>query len=177
VPETLFPPVEAHVFDTSAFILFERRDAVDLLERAVTERSVELRIPERVYAELTPEELPYAEPPVERAIEDEWVRVLGNIEYANPVVSETMDLVRRYIAAASDKHEDDVEQADAALGGATATLFESGTVDSAAVYTTDRAAGRGLERALAEHGYEDRLTVVDAFDFFETIERRYRFQG
>ena len=177
MPEPLFPPTEAHVIDTNLFIAFERTDALSLLERAVTERGVELLLPERVYDELTPEGLPYETPPVDQAIDDGWVRIIEEIDYSNPVVSNTMDMVRRYIAAADGRSEHDIEQADAVVGGVTATLLAQEQVESVAVYTSDRAAFRGIERALAENGYNNRVQLVRAFDFFDAVQDRYQFES
>lgn len=171
-----FPEADAHVIDASLFILFERKDAIPLLERATGDYDVTLVVPQRVYEELRPEALSYGTPPVEEAVSAGWVRVLDEIDYASPVVSTTMDLVRRYIAAASDRSEDTIEQADAALGGATTTLLERGDADTVAVYTRDKAAFRGIERALAEHDYEQRVQMVNAFDCYKTIRERYQFQ-
>ena len=175
--DSLFPDVEAHVIDTNLFVAFERHDTVDLLERGVRAHDVVLLLPSRVYEELTPANYPYGTPPVDDASEAGWVEVLEDVDYTNPVVSATMDMVRRYIAAADDRSEHDIEQADAEVGGATAMLLERGDADSVAVYTHDLPAFRGIERALTEHGYEDRVQLVRAFDFVEAVENRYQFQG
>jgi hypothetical protein len=177
VSDPLFPDVEAHVIDTNLFVTFERHDTVDLLERAVRAHDAILLLPSRVYEELTPANYPYGTPPVDDASKAGWVEVLEDVDYTNPVVSATMDMVRRYIAAADDRSEHDIEQADAEVGGATAMLLERGDADSVAVYTHDLPAFRGIERALAEHGYEDRVQLVRAFDFVEAVENRYQFQG
>lgn len=171
-----FPEADAHVIDASLFILFERKSAVELLERAVQEFDVTLVVPQRIYDELTPADLPYETPPIDDALDAGWVRVSDEIDYANPIVSTTMDLVRRYIAAASDRPQDEIEQADAALGGVTATLLEQGEIETVAVYTRDKAAFRGIERALAEHGYEQRVQLVNAFDCYEVVRERFQFQ-
>jgi hypothetical protein len=177
MPESLFPPTEAHVIDTNLFIAFERTDSLSLLERAVTGRGIEFLLPERVYDELTPEGLPYETPPIDQAIDDGWVRIIQDIDYSDPVVSNTMDMVRRYIAAADGRSEHDIEQADAVVGGVTATLLVKEQVESVAVYTSDRAAFRGIERALAEHGYNNRVQLVRAFDFFDAVQDRYQFES
>lgn len=174
--DSLFPDVEAHVIDTNLFVTFERHDTVELLERAVRDHDIVLLLPSRVYEELTPAEYPYGTPPVDNAIEAGWVEVLDEVNYSNPTVSSTMDMVRRYIAAADDRPEHDIEQADAEVGGVTATLLERGDADSVAVYTHDLPAFRGIERALAEHGYEDRVQLVRAFNFVMSVEERYQFQ-
>jgi predicted nucleic acid-binding protein len=142
VTTQLFPDVDAHVIDTNLFVAFERNDAIDLLERNVSEHEVTVSVPRRVYEELTPESLPYDTPPVDEAIEAGWVELLDEVDYANPVVSATMDMVRRYIAAADERAAHTVEQADAEVGGATATLLERGTANSVAVYTNDLPAFR-----------------------------------
>jgi len=93
VSDQLFPDADAHVIDTDLFIAFERNGAVNLLERSTSEHNVTLLVPQRVYDELAPENLPYDTPPVDSAIEAGWVRVLDEVDYANPVVSSTMDMV------------------------------------------------------------------------------------
>jgi hypothetical protein len=105
------------------------------------------------------------------------VEVLEEVDDTNPVVSATMDMVRRYIAAADDRPEHDIEQADAEVGGTTAMLLDRGEADSVAVYTHDLPAFRGIERAMAKHGYEDRVQLIRAFDFVEAVEDRYQFQS
>ena len=147
----LFPSVESHIIDANLFIRFERPDSVDLLERAVTEQNVVLLLPTRVYEELTPESYPNGAPPIEDAIEAGWVQLLEEVDYSNPVVSATMDMVRQYIAAATDRPEHTIEKADAEVGGAAATLLEQGRTDSIAIYTNDLPAFRGIERALSRH--------------------------
>lgn len=172
-----FPVVDAHVVDTNCFVVFERNDAVDLLERCVSEYDATLLLPQRVYEELTPEALPYDTPPVDEAIDAGWVEILEEVDYTNPVVSATMDRVRQYIAATDERPEHTVEQADAEVGGAAATILERGAADSVAVYTNDVAAFRGIERALAEHRYGEQVRLVRSFDFFEDVVDRYQFVG
>lgn len=171
----LVPDVDAHVADTNLFIVFERHGAVSMLERAVTENGVVLLLPQRVYEELTPEGLPYDVPPVDDAIDAGWMQVIEEVDYENPVVSSTMDMVRRYIAVADNRPEHEIEQADAEVGGATAMLLAARRAASVAVYTNDRAAFRGIERALTSHGYGDRVELVNSFDFFEQVRNRYPF--
>jgi uncharacterized protein YqgV (UPF0045/DUF77 family) len=170
-----FPDVDAHVVDTNLFIVFERNGAVSLLRRAAKEYGVVLLLPQRVYEELTPAALPYEVPPVDAAIEAGWVQVIEGVDQTNPVVSSTMDMVRRYIAVADNRPEHEIEQADAEVGGATAMLLTAGRADSVAVYTNDRAAFRGIERALASHGYGDQVELVNSFDFYKQVRNRYPF--
>ena len=177
MPAQLFPSVESHIIDANLFIRFERHDTVDLLERAVIENDVVLLLPTRVYEELTPESYPHGTPPIEDAIQAGWVQLLEPVEYSNPLVSVTMDMVRQYISAATDRPEHTIEQADAEVGGAAATLLEQGRTDSIAIYTNDLPAFRGIERALSQHGYEDSVQLVKAFDFVKSVENRYQFSG
>jgi hypothetical protein len=88
-----------------------------------------------------------------------------------------MDMVRQYISVATDRPEHTVEQADAEVGGAAATLLEDGRTNSIAIYTNDRAAFRGIERALSQHNYENHVQLIKAFDFANTVENRYQFSG
>ena len=169
--------MESHIIDANLLIRFERHDTVNLLERAVTEENIVLLLPTRVYEELTPESYSYGTPPVEDAIEAGWVQLLEEANYSNPVVSATMDMVRQYIAAATDRPEHTIEQADAEVGGAAATLLEQGRTESIAIYTNDLPAFRGIERALSQHGYEDAVQLIKAFDFVTSIENRYQFSG
>lgn len=175
--DPLFPDAEAHVIDANLFVAFERHGTTARLERAVSDHGLTLLCPARVYDELTPEEYPYDVPPIDAAVDAGWVEVLDEVDYTNPVVSQTMDLVRRYIAAATDRPEHDIEQADAEVGGATAMLLDSGRASSVAVYTNDLAAFRGIERAVTDHGYENRVQLIKAFDFVDAVENRYQFQG
>jgi len=71
------------------------------------------------------------------------------VDYSNPVVSATMDMVRQYISAATDRPEHTIEQADAEVAGAAATLLEQKQTESIAIYTNDLPAFRGIERALS----------------------------
>jgi hypothetical protein len=99
---------------------------------------------------------------VDTAIEEGWVAVAEPLDYTVPLVSRTMDSVQRYIANADDRPEDEIERADAALGGLAAQLAH-GSVTSVYVYTPDIAAGEGIETALASDGYGDAITFVNAF--------------
>jgi hypothetical protein len=88
-----------------------------------------------------------------------------------------MDMVRHYISAATERPEHTIEQADAEVGGAAATLLEDGLTNSIAIYTNDRAAFRGIERALSQYGYENHVQLVKAFGFADAVEDKYPFSG
>lgn len=89
------------------------------------------------------------------------------LQYTTPLVSRTMDGVRRYIASADDRPVDDVELADAALAGVAAQALVGGNADEAFVYTTDVAAGEGIETVFESEGYGDAVTFVNGFRFVE----------
>ena len=58
-----------------------------------------------------------------------------------------------------------------------ATLLAQGRTESIAIYTNDVPAFRGIERALSQHGYEDPVQIVKAFDIVKSVENRYQFSG
>lgn len=125
------------------------------------------RIPERVYDELTASET--EDPHVETAIAEGWVQVAPSLDYTDSLVSRTMDSVQRYIANADDRRADEVERADAALGGVAAQLLTARSPDGVFVYTTDITAGEAVETALSDAGYADSVTFVNAFEFIENL--------
>lgn len=170
----IVPNASAHILDSDCFIVYERHGDVSLLEQVASDSGIAFRLPPRVYDELTPNDLPYDTPPIDDAIEEGWVTLIDDIDYADPTVSTTMDFVRRYIAAATGRPEHEIEQTDAEVGGATAMLLERNEVSSAAVYTNDRAAFAGIMRALDERGVGDRVVMVESFEFFEMVRSRYR---
>ena len=124
-------------------------------------------LPERVYDELTVSET--EDPHVDTAITEGWVRVAPSLDYTDSLVSTTMDSLQRYIANADDRRADDVERADAALGGVAAQLLTTESPDGVFVYTTDIAAGKAVETALSGAGYGDSVTFVNAFEFIEDL--------
>ncbi|AGB30428.1 hypothetical protein C488_04307 [Natrinema pellirubrum DSM 15624] len=128
-------------------------------------------VPQRVYEELTASEIPDSSKPlpVDTAIDEGWLRIAQPLDYSMPVVSRTMDGVQRYIASADGRPEDEVERADAALGGLAAQVLGSGAATQVYVYTTDIAAGEGIETVLESEGYGDSVAFVDGFRFVEDL--------
>jgi len=177
VSAQLFPSVESHIIDANLFIRFERHDTVRLLERAVTEDDIVLLLPTRVYEEeLTPESYPHGTPRLRMRSKPAGYSFLRRSTI--PIRSFRRQWISfASISAATDRPPHTIEQADAEVGGAAATLLEQGQTESIAIYTNDLPAFRGIERALSQHGYEEPVQLVKAFDFSKSVENRYQFSG
>ena len=80
-----------------------------------------------------------------------------------------MDGVRRYIANADDRHEDEIERADTELAGVLAQALDTGQASEAYVYTTDIAAGEGIEAIFSSQGFGDEVTFVNAFQLIDDL--------
>jgi hypothetical protein len=124
---SIIPDTDTHIADTNLFIAFGRPESgrFELLERIAEEHGLVFTIPQRVYDELTVNEDDYTtiQELIDLALDRGWATLAVNLDYANPVVSDTMDIVRRYIATATERDEDEIEQADAAVGGVAAQLL------------------------------------------------------
>jgi len=87
-----------------------------------------------------------------------------------------MDMVRQYISAATDRPEHTIEQADAEVAGAAATPSNrSRQSRSPSTRMTYRRSAELSEHS--QHGYEDSVQLVKAFDFVKSVENRYQFSG
>ena len=91
------------------------------------------------------------------------------MDYTDSFVSSAMDGVRRFIANADDRPEDEIERADTALAGVAAQSLGTGSVSHVYVYTTDVAAGRAVEAVFDGEGYGDAITYVNAFRLIEDL--------
>jgi hypothetical protein len=162
----------AHIADTGFFVALGAPDNDRYRHvRAFAERNeLTFLIPERVYDELTTGALDRGSPPIDTAFEQGWVDVADALGYSIPLVSKTMDGLQRYIASADDRHEHEVERADAALGGLAAQLLAEGSTTTVYIYTPDIAAGEGIETVFESEGYGDAVTFVNAFQFIEDLE-------
>lgn len=164
-----------HIADTGFFVALgtpsnERYQRV----RAFAKRNdIVFVVPERIYEELTgvgtSEIVETQVASVDVAIDDGWVRIADSLEYTNPVVSETMDGIQRYIANADERPADEIERADPALGALAAQVLSSGAAAHAYIYTTDIAAGEGAEVILTSKGYGDAVTFVNGFRFIDDL--------
>jgi rRNA-processing protein FCF1 len=177
MPLSIIPDTVAHVADTNLFIAFGRQESgnFSVLERIAQQHDITFIVPQRVYEELTVDGKEYttAGSPIDLALDRGWATLASDLDYANPVISDTMDIVRRYIATAAEKSEDTVEKTDTAIGGIAAQFLERGEHTSVTVYTGDIAARRGIEVALAKYGYSDRIRTVDTFELYDTALDSY----
>ncbi|MGB9966438.1 hypothetical protein [Halobacterium hubeiense] len=80
-----------------------------------------------------------------------------------------MDSVRRYIANASNRNEDSIEKADAALGAVAVGCLLDRDAEFVVVVTTDADAGEGVVAALEANGFEDRARFKDGFELIDEI--------
>ncbi|WP_049972793.1 hypothetical protein [Haladaptatus cibarius] len=177
MPLSIIPDTEDHIADTNLFIAFGRPESgrFALLERIAQEHDIVFTIPQRVYEELSggPNGYATAGEPIDLALDRGWATFADELAYANPVVSNTMDIVQRYIATATEQDADTVEKADSAIGGVAAQLLDQNKAESVTVYTADKAARRGIEVALTKHGYGDRVKTVDTFALQREAHERY----
>lgn len=170
-------PGVAHIADASLFIAAgsvqnAKFDALRTETRRTDRRFI---IPERVYGELTDrsdgDETEYTTStlPIDTAIQEGWVAVFEALDYTNPYVATAMDDTRRYIAQETDRQENMIEKADAALAGCAAQLLDTGDVDRVVVYTADIAAGEGIVTAIAHSDLPNRVEFVEGFTYLEGL--------
>lgn len=161
---------EIHIADTGLFVAIGTPD--NPRYRGI--RSIALRqditfvLPQQVSDELT-EHGGSRQPALETAVEEGWASVATDIDDRDPFVSNVMDGVRRYIANADDRREDDVERADTALAGVAAQALSKNATSHAYIYTTDIAAGRAAEAVFEGVGYGDSVTFVNAFSLINDV--------
>jgi hypothetical protein len=163
----------AWVADTGLFIACGRQqnNKYTALARFARRNEITFRIPQRVYDELgdaldrsTP-----GETPIDTAIDAGWVSVADALDYTNPTVATVMDDVRGYIARASNRNEDGIEKADAALAGMAVQLLEQGDTAYISLVTTDIDAGEGAVAAVEAAGFSGQIEVVDGFELLTQI--------
>lgn len=163
----------AWVADSGLFVACGRQENSKYvaLERFARRHDCTFVIPRRVYEELggAPDRSTPGVTPINSAIDAGWVTVADEPEYADSTVSRVMDNVRGYIAASSNRHEDQIEKADAALAAVAVELLEDGRADLVRVVTTDVDAGNGVVAALAANGFENRIEFTDGFELVDEI--------
>ena len=164
-----------YIIDTGFFVALgnSSNERYQRVQTFAKRNNITFVIPERIYEELTgtedSERNPVEAIPIDIAIDDGWVRIADPLEYTNPVVSQTMDGIQRYIANADERPADEIERADPALGALAAQVLCSGKATHAYIYTTDIAAGEGAETVLSSKGYGDAVTFVNGFKFIEDL--------
>lgn len=164
-----------HIADTGFFVALGRpsRERYQQVRTFAKRNEIVFVVPERIYGELAGTEasrIDEAEAiPIDVAIDNGWARVADPLEYTNPVVSETMDGIQRYIASPDDRPADEIERADPALGALAAQALSSGDMVHVYIYTTDIAAGKGAETVLGTEGYSDSVTFVNGFAFIDEL--------
>ena len=160
-----------HIADTGLFVAMGQpsKSRYQAVRRLACRNDITFVLPERVYEELTVDDLDIEAPPVDDAIDEGWATVAAPLEFSEPIVSRAMDGVQRYIANADERPADEVERADAALAALAAQHLSAGMVTEVYIYTTDIAAGEGAETVLASEGYGDSVTFVNGFRFIEDL--------
>jgi len=152
-----------YIADTGVFVRCggPNADKYQRLRRAVRQADVELLIPRRVHLELggKSNDVSYSSSqiPWQEGIEEGWILVAEELEYANPLVSGIMDASRRFIANETNRPEDSIEKTDTALVGLAAQLLDSGEAEKVILLTTDKPAGRAAETLLPEYGFSDQI--------------------
>jgi hypothetical protein len=146
---------EAWIVDTGVFVACGREGSqkFEALRRFAVSRELVFVIPQRVYEELggAPDGGSPEQTPVDSAVDGGWVRVAADLDYTDGTVASVMDTVRSYIANSSNRPEDEIEKADAALAGVAVQLLGRVYVSSVRVVTTDQDAGEGAVTALEAH--------------------------
>ena len=164
-----------HIADTGFFVALgdPSNERCQRMRTFAERNEIVFVVPERIYEELTgseDSEIDEVEAiPIDAVIDEGWVQVADPLEYTNPIVSETMDGIQRYIANVDERPADEIERADPALGALAAQALSSGDVTHAYIYTTDIAAGEGAETVLASEGYGDAVTFVNGFRFIDDL--------
>lgn len=160
-----------YVADTGVFVRCGGPDNEKYrrLRRAVSRAEARLLVPRRVYEELGGSAAEtYGRSRWQESFDEEWLAVADGLDYANPVVSTVMDETRRFIASETDRDEDAVEKADAALVGLAAQLLDRKADSQVVLLTTDKPLGEAAETLLPRHGFRGRIEYryvgVDYFD-------------
>jgi hypothetical protein len=163
----------AWIGDSGLFIACGRQqnNKYTALERFSRRHDISFVIPQRVYEELggAPDRSTPGQTPINSAIDAGWVTVADDPDYTNSTVSRMMDSVRRYIADSSNRNDDHIEKADAALGAVAINCLLNRDAEFVVVVTTDTDAGNGVVAALEANGFEDRARFKDGFELIDEI--------
>ncbi|WP_336326460.1 hypothetical protein [Halovenus sp. HT40] len=163
----------AWVADTGLFIACGRQqnNKYTALKRFAQRNELTFIVLPRVYDELggAPDRSTPGQTPINSAIDAGWVTVADEPDYTNSTIAQVMDDVQRFIAHSSNRDEDQIEKADAALAAIAVEHLGSGPADYACVVTTDRDAGEGTVTALEANGFENRIQFKDGFELIDEI--------
>jgi len=161
------------VADSGLFIACGRQqnNKYTALEQFARQHDITFVIPQRVYDELggAPNRSTAGQMPINSAIDASWVTIADEPDYTDSTVARVMDHVRTYIAASSNRDEDQIEKADTALGAIAVERLMEGDADRVYVVTTDTDAGEGVVAALIANGFEDRVGFKDGFELINEI--------
>lgn len=150
-----------YVADTGVFVRCGGPDneKYQRLRRAVRRADAQLLVPQQVYEELGDSSVAetYGPGPWQGGLDEGWIVVADELDYANSVVSTVMDETRRFIAGETGRDEDVVEKADAALVGLAGQLLQKERVSRVVVLTTDKPLGEAAETLLPRHELEGRI--------------------
>ena len=159
------------VADTGLFIACGRQQSnkYTALERFAQRNDLTFVIPQRVYDELggAPNRSTPGQMPINSAIDAGWVTVADEPDYTNSTVSQVMDDVRSFIAHSSNRDEDQIEKADAALAAVAVELLEQN--EFVCVVTTDIDAGEGVVASLEANGFGNRAQFKNGFELIDDI--------
>lgn len=167
----------AHIADACFFIAAGsvQNAKFDALRTEARHTDRTFIIPVRVYEELTNQsardesEYTTSTLAIDVAIEEGWVAVFEPLDYSNSHVARAMDGTRRYIAQETDRQEDTIEKADAALGGCAAQLLDTDDVDRVVVYTADIAAGEGIVTVITHSELPNSVEFVEGFAYLDRL--------
>lgn len=162
----------AWIGDTGLFIACGRQhnNKYAALEQFAQRNEVTFVIPQRVYDELggASDRSTPGQTPINSAIDEGWVSVADVPDYTNSTVSRVMDDARSIIAHSSNRDEDQIEKADAALAAVAVELLQK---NNQFVYlvTTDVDAGEAVVTALEANGFESQVTFQNGFELIEEL--------
>ncbi len=168
----VFQESVAWVADTGLFIACGRQqnNKYTALERYARQNDLRFVIPQRVYDELggAPDRSTPGQTPINSAIDSGWVTVADEPDYTNSIVSQVMDDVQSFIARSSNRDEDQIEKADAALAAVAVELLQ-GDSEFVCVVTTDIDAGEGVVASLEANNFENRAQFKNGFELINEI--------
>lgn len=153
------------IVDTSVLFAMggPSNDKYQAFEAYVTRRNVAVRIPGHVAEELgeSPDAYRYQRDRLRSAQDAGWLE-RGEVDFADPAVSDAIDRTREriYSLSADDITEDEVETTGAVLAGL-AYQYTTERSKHIAILVTDILAERAIKDVLGAMGVDDQTTVVE----------------